>query len=77
VKNWKDILIVVLLVVLAFILGKRFEARAINEIVQTNLQLSAQKLNTELAITKNGSDELKNYFRQLGYNIPETPPQGK
>ena len=68
-KHWRDTLITVLLVIVAFILGRGFESKYVQQVVIERQQLLQLKQQTELMISRNGNEATKNAFRKLGYSI--------
>jgi len=71
-KNWSIILVFILGIALAFYVGRGYESKFVQKLAQEHAQLTALVQNTQKLVVKNGDDNLKNVFRQLGYNIPAT-----
>lgn len=68
-NHWRETLITVLLVILAFILGRGFESKYVQQLALERQQLLQLKQQTELMISRNGNEATKNAFRKLGYSI--------
>ena len=70
-KYWRETVIIVLLVVLAFIIGKGVERKTVDSLFDSNQKLVFLKMNTETFIAQNGDATLRQIFRRLGYQIAE------
>ncbi len=68
-KYWREILIFILGLGLAYIAGRDFESKYVQQVVIERQQLLQLKQQTELMISRNGNEATKNVFLQLGYSI--------
>lgn len=69
-RYWREVTIVMLLVTMAFLAGRRWENRVMTSLIEQNSRLITLKLRTEAAISNsNFNTELKQAFANMGYNI--------
>jgi hypothetical protein len=74
-KNWREVLLVLLSWVIIWLLARGYESLLIQKMI-------LQKQTTETLITQKGSPDLKQVFKNLGYDVvvpakPDTSKKGK
>ena len=65
----KTIAIIVLMIALAFILGRGYESRYMASVLSEHSELYALKIRTEQLINQNPDEKTKWLFKQLGYDV--------
>ena len=72
---WKELSIVILLVILAFLIGRRYESVLVRDLINENQRLQIMKINTEQIINQSSNPSTQSLFKQLGYDvmITQTP----
>lgn len=68
-KFWRELIILILFVVLAYVLGRGYESKIVEGLILENQRLNTMKLNTETVISQNAPIETQRIFQQLGYDI--------
>lgn len=71
--NWKNIVIVVLMLAVVYLLTADYQTRRVINIIRQNSDHAALKLNTERFL--NGQpQQTRAIFRQLGFNVSAAAP---
>jgi len=69
IKYWREILIFILGLGLAFIAGRGFESNYVQKLIFERQQLLQLKQQTEIIIARDGNEATIQVFRNLGYTI--------
>lgn len=83
-KYWREtvigvlvVIVMVLAIYLAYLKGRGYESRFVQDLIVQNQQLGSMKVTTERLIQQSNNPQTIAAFRQMGYNVTVPTQQSK